>query len=415
MFDQICYNLAFGLYFLSAILFILSFVAKKEGVGKSATWIAAIGCLIYTVGFVMRWIEGGHAPFANLYESVTFFVYTTVLFFVYLDLRYKMNSAGTFIMPLAFLGMGYANLLDPEIEPLVPALQSNWLLAHVALCFIGYAAFAVSYALVTMYLLKAQSKKEVEISTNFATINFAFFVAVIASFAVFVSLQVMESSGYRINLFGFSPMLASKVLILGSWVVIFAGLHAVLAARSEKIKDKINSYFAVLNISFVLTALFYFVLEGIAKKLSYGDPQSRMYFEGSGFAVTETIILLVLFCISMIVFLWKKDSMSDLLPDLHQLDNVNYLSIAFGFPFLTAGIITGAIWANEAWGTYWSWDPKETWSLITWFVYAAYLHARYMAGWKGVKAAYLSVYGFLSVIFTYFGVNLLLSGLHSYN
>jgi len=95
-------------------------------------------------------------------------------------------------------------------------------------------------------------------------------------------------------------------------------------------------------------------------------------------------------------------------------DTATAKTISFGFLFLTAGIITGAVWANSAWGTYWSWDPKETWSLITWFVYAVFLHCRYMRGWKGTRAAWISVAGFASVIFTYFGVNYLLSGLHSY-
>ena len=89
-------------------------------------------------------------------------------------------------------------------------------------------------------------------------------------------------------------------------------------------------------------------------------------------------------------------------------------TISFGFLFLSIGIITGAVWANSAWGTYWSWDPKETWSLITWIVYAAYLHCRFMRGWRGKPAAWIAIVGFLSVLFTYVGVNLLLKGLHSY-
>jgi cytochrome c-type biogenesis protein CcsB len=89
-------------------------------------------------------------------------------------------------------------------------------------------------------------------------------------------------------------------------------------------------------------------------------------------------------------------------------------AISFGFLFLTVGIISGAVWANSAWGSYWQWDPKETWSLITWFVYAIYLHCRFMRGWKGRRAAWISIAGFASVILTYFGVNLLMSGLHSY-
>jgi cytochrome c-type biogenesis protein CcsB len=85
----------------------------------------------------------------------------------------------------------------------------------------------------------------------------------------------------------------------------------------------------------------------------------------------------------------------------------------FGFLFLSAGIITGAVWANSAWGRYWGWDPKETWSLITWFVYATLLHARLTRGWHGKRIAFLSMVGFAAVLFTYFGVNLL-PGLHSY-
>lgn len=101
-------------------------------------------------------------------------------------------------------------------------------------------------------------------------------------------------------------------------------------------------------------------------------------------------------------------------PPIKVLDDLNYRAIMIGFPLLTLGIITGAAWANYAWGTYWSWDPKETWSLIVWFVYAAFLHARITKGWVGRRAAWLSIIGFAATIFCYLGVNLLLSGLHSY-
>jgi cytochrome c-type biogenesis protein CcsB len=102
------------------------------------------------------------------------------------------------------------------------------------------------------------------------------------------------------------------------------------------------------------------------------------------------------------------------LPSLDKLDDINYRCLTFGFPLLTIAIISGAIWAETAWGTYWSWDPKETWSLITWFVYAALLHGRLTTGWRGKKAAILAIAGFFVLLFTFLGVNLLLSGLHSY-
>jgi len=109
-----------------------------------------------------------------------------------------------------------------------------------------------------------------------------------------------------------------------------------------------------------------------------------------------------------------KEEGSKWLPSSSVLDEINYKSIVIGFPMLTLGIVTGAAWANYAWGSYWSWDPKETWSLITWFVYAAFLHARFTRDWRGRKAAILSIVGFSAVLFTYFGVNYLISGLHSY-
>ena len=109
-----------------------------------------------------------------------------------------------------------------------------------------------------------------------------------------------------------------------------------------------------------------------------------------------------------------KEEGSKWLPSSSILDEINYKAIVIGFPMLTLGIVTGAAWANYAWGSYWSWDPKETWSLITWFVYAAFLHARFTRDWRGRKAAILSIVGFSAVLFTYFGVNYVISGLHSY-
>lgn len=113
----------------------------------------------------------------------------------------------------------------------------------------------------------------------------------------------------------------------------------------------------------------------------------------------------------------KKKHLGNLflkLPSLDVLDEIGYRCLAFGFPMLTVAIITGAIWASRAWGSYWSWDPKESWSLITWFIYAALLHGRLTTGWRGKRAALLTVFGFLVMLFTFLGVNLWLPGLHSY-
>jgi cytochrome c-type biogenesis protein CcsB len=130
---------------------------------------------------------------------------------------------------------------------------------------------------------------------------------------------------------------------------------------------------------------------------------------------------LMAFCFG-IMYLWQEREVKSRkidvfffrLPSLGLMDRLGYRAIAFGFLFLTLGIISGSIWAQRAWGSFWSWDPKETWSLIVWLIYLVYLHGRIMAGWRGRKSAYIAIIGFLSVIFTYFGVSFLLSGLHSY-
>lgn len=102
------------------------------------------------------------------------------------------------------------------------------------------------------------------------------------------------------------------------------------------------------------------------------------------------------------------------MPSLERLDLISYRAIALGFLFLTLVMVTGAIWAEQAWGRYWAWDPKETWSFITWIIYAIYLHLRLTKGWSGKRAAIFSVIGFICVLFTYIGVNTLLPSIHSY-
>lgn len=99
---------------------------------------------------------------------------------------------------------------------------------------------------------------------------------------------------------------------------------------------------------------------------------------------------------------------------LQSIDNLSYRTIGLGFPLLTIGIISGAVWANEAWGTYWSWDPKETWALITWLIFAIYLHSRLHQSWKGKKPAIIASIGFILIWICYLGVNFLGKGLHSY-
>ncbi len=141
----------------------------------------------------------------------------------------------------------------------------------------------------------------------------------------------------------------------------------------------------------------------------------------TGFAFLGDAIFLVGFLVSIIYLLAERDIKKKRLhaifgkfPSLETLDRINYRCMSYGFPFLTIGIITGSIWAQSAWGSFWSWDPKETWSLITWIVYASMIHNRFTMGWRGRKTAYLMILGFISVLVTFLGVSLFIGGLHSY-
>ncbi len=263
-------------YAAGAFLYIISWIFKKSIPGRLATWTTLLGAILNAVGFIVRWAESyqlgfGRAPLSNLYESLVFYALAIACLYLFIEWKYKTRIIGVFATPLAFLAMAYASLspnINNQIYPLLPALKSNWLIAHVMTCFVGYAAFAVAFGISIMYLLKRR------------------------------------------------------------------------------------------------------------------DPEG-------------------------------KSSLLSLFPAIRVMDEMIHQMVMLGFLFLSLGIITGAVWANSAWGRYWGWDPKETWSLITWFIYATMLHARLMRGWQGKRIAVLSILGFFAVLFTYFGVNLL-AGLHSY-
>ena len=320
-------------YGLAGFLYICAWIFRKPILGKIATWVALVGLIGNTTGILMRWVESyelgiGHAPFANLYESLVFFAWVIMLIYLIIERKIQNRIIGAFTTPIACLVMAFASLkpgIPSAIEPLMPALKSNWLIAHVITCFIGYAAFALAFGVSAMYLMKRgrddQTVIWVEIAKPLTLLFFAW--------------------------------LFSRVLFVQSW------FYAIIVA--------------------VPICLVFYALVYLARNLSVES----------------------------------KARLLERFPDLRVLDELGYQLILLGFLFLSVGIITGAVWANSAWGRYWGWDPKETWSLITWFVYATLLHARLMRGWHGKRIAFLSMIGFAAVLFTYFGVNLL-PGRHSY-
>jgi ABC-type transport system involved in cytochrome c biogenesis permease subunit len=252
---------AFILFGLSAGAYLIYLFSGRERTARAGLVLAAAAVAAHSVALVARAIESGHAPFTNMYESLSFLAWSIAVAFVLTQIRFRIPRAGLALMViiLAVMALASSPLMPKEAAPLVPALQSYWLWLHVSLTLFGEAFFAVAFVTSLMYLRT-------------------------------------------------------------------------------------------------------------------GDEDRRA-----------------------------------------RLDAISYRSVAVGFPIFTlGGLVFGMVWAQRAWGSYWSWDPKEVWSLITWIVFALYLHTRIVKGWKGKRSAVIAIIGFLAALFTYFGVNYLLSGLHSY-
>jgi cytochrome c-type biogenesis protein CcsB len=399
------------LAYLAAMVLYISFLSfKKEGVGKVASIVTLTGFVIQTIALLMRWRESyqmsiGRVPLSNLYESLVFFTWSTILIYLVIEYKYKTRAFGAFVLPIAFLALAFINVagISPDISPLVPALKSNWLFYHVLISFLGYAAFGIAFAVSMIYLLMDTDDRG-KSSLLFSGIGVVLILAVIGN--------VMAAQGEKMKT---AFWMGLGVLILAWFIYLI-----VAGAKSKAQVYLFWSLCVTLAIGILLAMGIDFLYLVTFKHLAEGESFKKHMFEAT-FLNSSFFIVAISWAavLALFWFIWSqgmglKNLLKQYMPNQAQLDDVTYRMIAVGWPLLTGGIITGAVWANSAWGTYWSWDPKETWSLITWFVYAIYLHSRYVRGWKGTQMAVISAVGFLAVIFTYLGVNLVLSGLHSY-
>jgi len=297
-------NIVFGILLFSMTIYWISLSFFKWTTNISQ--IGKIGSIIANVllFFILcsRWIVAGYFPLSNLYESLLFLTWSLLTIYLYLEYKTKSKLIGAILIPVALLINGFANLtLSPDMQkasPLVPALQSNWLMMHVSMMMVSYATLIMGSLLCILFLVISKYQD--------------------------VNLKVIDDTALPL-------------------------------------------YNVMLD-----------------------------YYEAKVFSASEEV------------------SELGKLKLLQSLDNWSYRIIGLGFPFLTIGIIAGGVWANEAWGSYWSWDPKETWALITWIVFATYLHARITKGWEGKKTAVLGGLGFFVIWICYLGVNFLGKGLHSY-
>jgi len=408
--SSLLFNFATIAYLVAMVCYISYLAFKKEGIGKAGSFVTYAGFAIQTVALIMRWVESyqmgiGRVPLSNLYESLVFFTWCTVLIYVVVEWRYKTKAFGAFVMPVAFLALAFINVagISKDISPLVPALKSNWLLYHVLLSFISYATFGVAFAVSLIYLLQDTEERGPA----------RYLVAAIGVFACLIVLgYVLTASGLKMQFW-----MGLGVLAL-TWFTF-------LVVKGANIKSHVYLFVAFCA-TLAIGMLIFMGVDYLAYKLQHQQVSAEDSFKkhliestflnvSVGIKAVSWAAVLGLFALIWANGLRVKSLLKQLLPTQDILDDLNYRMIAFGWPLFTAGgLVMGAIWANSAWGTYWGWDPKETWSLITWFVYSIYLHARYVRGWRGTQMAVISLIGFLSVIFTYLGVNLVLSGLHSY-
>ena len=314
------------------IFSIFTSIFNLKSIGTISTMVAN-GSLFLLL--VLRWKESGHFPLSNLYESLMFLSWSLTLIHLFIEIGFsspfskendlttslKTDSPrkgiiasrliGSITAPSALFTNAFATFSLPkemqEAAPLVPALQSNWLMMHVTVMILSYAALILG-SLLSIGFLVITSGKNISLNSN---------------------LEQREVS--------------SVVNTINDQTLGFAGTNLTQDLGLKRVKEKT----ARLNLA-------------------------------------------------------------------RTLDNLSYRVLGLGFPLLTIGILSGAVWANEAWGSYWSWDPKETWALLTWLVFAIYLHTRLTKGWEGKKPALIASLGFVTVWICFLGVNLIGEGLHSY-
>ncbi|WP_047982429.1 c-type cytochrome biogenesis protein CcsB [Ornithinibacillus contaminans] len=382
---------AFILY-LIATLFFGATIKEKNGeqkksgfAGRLAITLTILGLVAQLIYFITRWMASGHAPVSNMFEFVTFLGMCLVLAFVIIYFIYKLNILGLFALPIAMIFIAYASVFPTEIAPLVPSLKSYWLYIHVTTVALGSGILFISFVAGLMYLIRQvdQRKRDARVVSLEVVLYFIFLLlGFILISSVFSAMNYSAIFEYDLN---------------GKRVMTEYELPAIAAPNESTL-----------------------VTEGVMKP--WFETPSWMQGSHAGRKFNSVIWSMVvgsaLYGLTRLLLRKRVGAaISPLLKKVNPelLDEINYRAVAIGFPIFTlGGLIFASIWAQEAWGRFWGWDPKEVWALITWFFYAAYLHLRLSRGWHGEKSAWLAIIGFGIILFNLIVVNLVIAGLHSY-
>jgi cytochrome c-type biogenesis protein CcsB len=385
-----------------------------------ATWA---GLAANTGAVAHRWYEAGHPPFASIYEMLLSFVWTLAVLTLVAEKKFGVKVIGTVTMPVAIVGVVLMQLLRTEVHPLVPALQSTWLHVHVTLAMLAYAACALSFALALMFLIQDKVGNETFLAAT-SLFGIGVYAGILTRFENWGGLSVIAWNAkdkseiflqQNVRLFVVIPDLGWLMLLV--FLVVAAPFILYLAGTLRKNETLFTLANRAVFISILLqvVALLVFLLR--ARSGQYPSLDAEGLFATSLAAspfILSGLVGGIFSSLLYLLLLWRRPDLERLLPSAEALDRITYKTICIAFPLLTLMIAAGAYWANRTWGSYWSWDPKETWAAITWLVYAGYLHMRITRGWRGRRAAYFAILGFAVVMFTFFGVTYLLPGLHAY-
>lgn len=345
-------NISFAVLFVTMLIYWVGAafpaIPYLSALGTAGMAIANL-CIAALLG--ARWLEAGYFPLSNLYESLFFLTWGITSIHLIAENMSRSRLVGVATAPVAMGITAFAALSLPSemqmSEPLVPALKSNWLMMHVSVMMLSYAALMVGSLLAIAFLVVTRGQNVELRGSSVGTGGYR------------SKDDEAARPSYRLQRNGDNPPPQPQVT---------SGSSLTVASFAQN-----NGVGNTAVMDLVTTSA----------------PSAP------GVSPVQTLSP-------------QRLSLAD------TLDNISYRIIGLGFPLLTIGIIAGAVWANEAWGSYWSWDPKETWALITWLVFAAYLHARITRGWQGRRPAILAATGFMVVWICYLGVNLLGTGLHSY-
>ncbi len=414
---------ALVLYAGAATLYMGYGVTGIERYVSAASLLTALGFAANTAAVAHRWSVAGRPPFSNMYEMLLSFVWTLALLTLIAERAYKVKIIGSITMPITVVSVILMQLLPSEVRPLVPALQSTWLQVHVTLAMLSYAACAVSFALAMMFLIQDNMKTEsfqaitaggmIAVYARILVTRFRSGALAVTAYDLESKSEVMVSRGHP--LFVQIPDLGwLYLLVLLSTLV---PLVLYIAGRVKKDASLFDAASKGMFVSLLLQVAGLAIFIARVKNGQYGSPGTEGLYAtalpANPFLLSGMVGGIVAGLLYLLL-LWRREGLQRMMPSANDLDRVTYKIICIAFPLLTLMIAAGAYWANQTWGSYWSWDPKETWAAITWLVYAGYLHMRITRGWRGRRAAWFAILGFAVVIFTFFGVTYLLPGLHAY-